>query len=149
MVPTKRKTGQKAPAKKNKKSTGTKKSAGAKKKTDSERRKHTRYRVKMQVDWSSGENFLLSTIENISEMGIFIATEKPLKQGTTLKLKFAPQDIKPFEVTGEVMWVNPLTKNGKNINPGMGIKFVSLTDEKRQKIQELITTIAYIHENWI
>ncbi len=144
MVPTKRKTDEKDPAKEKKN-----KSAGAKKKTGSERRKYTRYRVKMQVDWSSGENFLLSTIENISEMGIFVATEKPLKQGTTLKLKFAQQDIKPFEVTGKVMWVNPLTRNGKNINPGMGIKFVNLTDEKRQKIQELITTIAYIHENWI
>ncbi|MFH1438403.1 MAG: TIGR02266 family protein [Pseudomonadota bacterium] len=144
MVPTRRKPAKKDPAKKKKKE-----STGAKKKTGSERRKYTRYRVKMQVDWSSGENFLLSTIENISEMGIFVATEKPLKHGTILKLKFAPQDLRPFEVTGKVMWVNPLTRNGKNINPGMGIKFVNLTDEKKHKIQELITTIAYIHENWI
>jgi type IV pilus assembly protein PilZ len=115
-----------------------------------DRRSSRRYQVKMQVDYSSGENFLFSYIDNISEVGIFIATTSPLLPGTPIKLRFSPQgETRSFEVSGQVVWINPYHPGGENINPGMGIKFVGLTEEQKQKIQELITTIAYIHENWI
>lgn len=115
-----------------------------------ERRKSTRYRVKMQVDYSCGENFLFSYIDNISDLGIFISTIKPLRAGTPLVLRFTPQDASsPFEVKGEVVWINPYHKDGENLNPGMGVKFIDLTEQQKQRIQQLITTIAYIHENWI
>ncbi len=115
-----------------------------------DRRTSTRYRVKMQVDYCSGENFLYSYIDNISEVGIFIATTSPLLPGTPIKLRFSPQgETRSFEVNGEVVWINPYHPDGENINPGMGIRFVGLTEEQKHKIQELITTIAYIHENWI
>lgn len=115
-----------------------------------ERRKSVRYKVKMQVDYKCGENFLFSYIDNISELGIFISTKKPLKAGSRLLLRFSPPTgEEPFEVKGEVVWVNPYRKNGENINPGMGIKFVGLTELQKRKIKELITTIAYLYENWV
>ena len=119
-------------------------------KTGAERRRSTRYRVKMQVDYSSGENFLFSYIDNISDMGIFISSSNPLRPGTSLTLRFTPQgSIRPFEIKGRVVWNNPYHKNGENLNPGMGVRFVGVTEEQKKKLQEVIKTIAYIHENWI
>lgn len=136
--------------KKTTKPTFSKKKAPATRKSGSERRKSTRYSVKMQVDYSSGENFLFSYIDNISEMGIFLSSTKPLKPGTGLKLRFSPQgSTKTFDIKGKVVWVNPYNKNGENLNPGMGIRFVGMTEKQKKKVQEIIKTIAYIHENWI
>jgi len=119
-------------------------------KCKTERRKSARYRVKMQVDFSSGENFLFSYIDNISEVGIFVATKNPLLPGTFVTLRFSPTGTsKPFEVKGKVVWINPYKPDKENINPGMGIKFVGLKPEQKKKIQELITTIAYVNENWV
>lgn len=116
----------------------------------SERRRSTRYRVKMQVDYSSGENFLFSYIDNISEVGIFLSSMNPLKPGTCLTLRFPVEGTtRSFSVKGEVVWINPYNKNGENLNPGMGIRFVGVTEDQKKRIQDLIKTIAYIHENWI
>jgi type IV pilus assembly protein PilZ len=110
----------------------------------------TRYRVKMQVDYSSGENFLFSYIDNISEVGIFLSSMNPLKPGTCLTLRFPGEgSARSFSVKGQVVWINPYNKNGENLNPGMGIRFVGVTEEQKTRIQDLIKTIAYIHENWI
>jgi len=115
-----------------------------------DRRRGARYKVKLQVDYSSGDTFLFSSINDISELGIFILTSEPLPPGTPLRLKFsAPHARGPVEVRGRVVWVNPYRPGGENINPGMGIKFVGMTDEQRRLVKELVRTIAYLSENWI
>jgi type IV pilus assembly protein PilZ len=34
-----------------------------------------------------------------------------------------------------------------NPNPGMGVRFVGLTDEARERLIELVRTIAYVRSN--
>jgi type IV pilus assembly protein PilZ len=100
--------------------------------------------VSWAVDCSSGDTFLYSYITNISAMGIFIYSEKPLAAGAPLALKFAPPGEEPFELEGEVAWVNPYHPDGENINPGMGVRFVNLTPEIRERLVDLVRTIAYL-----
>lgn len=107
-----------------------------------DRRTFERFPARLSVDYSSGDTFLFSYIQNISEMGIFLKSEDPLPVGTNLELRFGTDD--PLEVSGEVVWVNPLRPGGDNPNPGMGVRFRALTPDLRERIVALVRTIAYL-----
>ncbi len=111
-----------------------------------ERREHARYSVSLQVDYSDGEHFLFSYIENISRMGIFLRSDDPFEIGTEITLRFAPPGQTAFALEGEVMWVNPVGATGDDLNPGMGVRFTKLSAPEREKVVELIRTIAYLRE---
>ncbi len=120
-------------------------------KSGAERRRHKRYDVKLHTDVMTDGAFLFAYVSNISEMGIFLASEDPKPVGTLLKLNFKPIEAgEPFDVEGRVVWVNPVReKKDENLNPGMGVKFVNIDDDRREKIIKLIKTIAYLHDHWV
>jgi type IV pilus assembly protein PilZ len=109
-----------------------------------ERRLHERFDTSISVDYSSGDTFLFSYIQNISEMGIFIRSDDPFPIGTTLELRFAPDGQEAIELVGEVTWVNPYRPFGDNLNPGMGVAFQGLTADMRERIVALVRTVAYL-----
>ena len=110
----------------------------------SERRTADRVDVEWSVDCVADDTFLYAAITNVSELGIFVRTLEPLAPGTKLTLSFAPTDSAAFKLAGEVAWVNPLRSNGDNPNPGMGVRFVNLAIEDRERLVEVIRTIAYV-----
>lgn len=114
---------------------------------DSDRREHDRFDTRLEVDYRSGENFLFSYIQNISEMGIFVRSDEPLPVGTELDLRFHPEGEEPVELRGQVAWVNPVKLGGDNINPGMGVRFLGLTPELRERLVALVRTIAYLQDD--
>jgi type IV pilus assembly protein PilZ len=116
-----------------------------------DRRQHKRYDVKLHVDVAAGgDTFLFAYVSNISEMGIFLASDDPEPVGTELKLRFNPIELgEPFEVAGEVVWINPVREGDEPQSPGMGVRFVNLDEEQREKIVQLVKTIAYLHDNWV
>ncbi len=111
-----------------------------------ERRKGDRVDVTWAVDCVADDTFLYASIANISEMGIFVRSTEPLALGTRVSLSFAPPGHEPFKLTGEVAWINPVRASGDNPNPGMGIRFVDLTPANRERIVEVVRTIAYVRE---
>jgi type IV pilus assembly protein PilZ len=122
--------------------------AGAAAPTDdvADRRTFDRYEVEWAVDCTVSDTFLFASITNISEMGIFVRTTEPLKPGTRLRLSFAPPGSASFKLEGAVAWVNNLRPDGDNPNPGMGIKFINLKPEERERLVEVIRTIAYLRD---
>jgi type IV pilus assembly protein PilZ len=111
----------------------------------SERRSADRIDVTWSVDCETEDTFLYANITNISEMGIFVRTNEPLEVGTQLTLKFAPPGSRePLVLGGQVQWVNPVRMLASNPNPGMGIRFVHLSQENRERLIELVRTIAYV-----
>jgi type IV pilus assembly protein PilZ len=111
------------------------------------RRRSNRVEVTWQVDCETEDTFLYAYITNISEMGIFVKTEKPLAVGTELVLRFAPPSTEEtFVLRGIVQWINPVRPLGENLNPGMGIRFQSLKPEERERIVEAVRTIAYVRQ---
>jgi type IV pilus assembly protein PilZ len=114
------------------------------KKTGADRRQFARYETSISVDYSSGDTFLFSYIQNISEMGIFIRSDDPLPVGTMLTLRFHPDSEQELEVNGEVTWVNPYRPFGDNLNPGMGVNFVDLSADLREQVVSLVRTVAYL-----
>jgi type IV pilus assembly protein PilZ len=111
-----------------------------------ERRSHDRFDVEWAVDCIAEDTFLYASITNISAMGIFVRTVEPLAIGTRLVLSFSPPGHEPFKLDGEVAWVNLVRENGDNPNPGMGIRFVALDLDNRERLVEIIRTIAYVRE---
>jgi len=112
----------------------------------SERRAAPRVLVDLEVDYASEDNYLFAYITDISETGIFVRTTSPEQPGTHLNLRFSPDDAGPeIEIEGEVIWVNPYRPGvPDNLHPGMGIRFVALDDELRDRLLELVRRFAYL-----
>ncbi len=114
-----------------------------------DRRDWRRVLVDLEVDYGNADNFLFAYISDISETGIFIRTNTPEDPGTRLNLRFMPDDgnRQMLQLEGEVIWVNNLRpENPDNINPGMGVKFVSLDRETRHRLVEYIKTFAFLDD---
>ena len=112
---------------------------------DAERRRAPRMLVDLEVDYASEENYLFAYITDISATGIFIRTTTPEAPGTQLNLRFSSENSGAIEVEGEVIWVNPYRPGTPdNLHPGMGIRFVNLDNELRDRLFELIRRFAYL-----
>lgn len=114
--------------------------------SDADRRRAPRVLVDLEVDYAAEENFLFAYITDISETGIFVRTVTPEQPGTSLNLRFAPDDGGgPIEVEGEVIWVNPYRPGAPdNLHPGMGIRFAGLDNDLRDRLLELVRRFAYL-----
>jgi type IV pilus assembly protein PilZ len=108
------------------------------------RRAEERIEVTWAVDCKSEDTFLYAYITNVSAMGLFVRTDQPLAIGTRLHLSFSTDGARPFELLGEVAWINPHHEVGRNLNPGMGIRFLDLHPDDRERLVESIRTIAYV-----
>jgi uncharacterized protein (TIGR02266 family) len=115
-----------------------------------ERRGAPRVLVDLEVDYALEDNFLFAYITDLSATGIFIRTHVPEPAGTQLNLRFSPPagaepDQRPFELEGEVIWVNPFRPGAPDsTNPGMGVRFTRLDDDDRRRLIELVRRIAYL-----
>jgi uncharacterized protein (TIGR02266 family) len=108
-------------------------------------RRAPRVLVDLEVDYASEDNYLFAYITNISATGIFVRTTTPEQPGTHLNLRFSPDDSGPLEVEGEVIWINPYRPGTPdNLHPGMGIRFLGLDDETRDRLLELVRRFAYL-----
>ena len=111
-----------------------------------ERRNYDRVDVEWAVDCVADDTFLYAAITIISAMGIFVKTTEPKAVGTTLVMSFSPPGYEPFKLQGEVAWINVVRPNGDNPNPGMGVRFVNLRPDDRERLVEVIRTIAYVRD---
>ena len=114
-----------------------------------ERRQAPRILVNIEVDYGNKDHFLFAYIKDISATGIFVRTDTPEPPGARLNLRFTPtKGGRVLDLEGEVIWINPLRPGtAENINPGMGIRFVELSDDDRCDLQKLVTTFAYLADD--
>ena len=115
----------------------------------SDRRRWERLLVDLEVDYGNEENYLFAYIRDISATGIFVRTNSPEPPGTRLNLRFTEHDgDDSFEIEGEVIWINPFRPgHSDNLHPGMGIRFIDLTDDYRERLVEFIKTFAYLADD--
>ena len=115
-----------------------------------DRRREPRRPTRIQVDCSAASTFLFAYITDISSLGIFISTPDVCDPGTRLTLRFAPpQELRkavsepdaPFELEGVVRW-----RSSGAHEPGMGIEFVDIREDTRNRLLELVNAIAYLDD---
>jgi Tfp pilus assembly protein PilZ len=77
-----------------------------------------------------------------------VATKTPFEVGAQVDLRFAPGGTtEPFSLPGRVQWVNKSSALRKSKNEGMGIQFANLSPEDRERLVEVIHTIAYLRDS--
>ena len=112
-----------------------------------ERRGSPRVKVRAHVgyDIESGDTFLFEYTDNLSEEGIFLETKRPLEPGTRLNLCFhAPDDRPAINLLGQVSWINEFRPEGENPNPGMGIRFIKISRNDRDRLIHLVNKKAVL-----
>jgi len=101
----------------------------------SDKRQHRRAELRAQVDWDSDKNEYSGYTENISEGGVFIATPAPLALGEPLDLRVTLATGENLVIRTRVAWIRP---PGEDAAGGMGVQFVDLTDEVRDRIRGFV-----------
>lgn len=90
----------------------------------------------MEVTYDTGDDFLSSFLCDIGGGGIFIGTPAPLEINTRLQVCFhIPGVSESLLATGTVVWVRDLSSSDK---PGMGVRFDSMEDEDRKKLDRYL-----------
>ena len=105
-----------------------------------ERRTSPRVPLNVEVSWGSEHNFYTGFTNDISEGGLFIATEQRYQTGDRLQIAMElPGLAHTASIDVEVRWVRELDDHeDSNTTSGIGVRFVNLTPEIRSAIQSFI-----------
>ncbi len=104
-------------------------------------RKETRVQKTLSLMFKDRKSFIKAYTDNISKGGLFIMTERPLKQGEQFLLKLQVPDLpEPIKLNCEVSWVREQTDTEKR-PPGMGVKFCKMTEKDNQVLNQYFQTL--------
>ena len=106
---------------------------GAKKKTESRGKRRVPISTAVRIRCADWNTFRTEHAENISEGGIFILTESPLKPGTmfTLQMQVA---LESLNATAQVIWTKEFSKDGGR-SSGMGARFLEFAEDQKLTLQ--------------
>lgn len=107
-------------------------------KTILERRNSIRIPAYLRVDFQSEEQFHRVYLSNFGEGGIAIESEVPLNVGSVITMKIYLHEKDHVQVSGRVVWFSQ--QPGKAGRWRIGIKFINLTKELKQKLSEFVHT---------
>lgn len=112
----------------------------------SNQRKHDRFDYKLEINGSAKHQFFTGFTENISAGGLFVATYHTEPVGTRFRIQFSiPGLAYQFNVDCEVRWVREYNENAPvEQMPGMGVRFLGLSDEERGMLNMFISTVDTI-----
>jgi uncharacterized protein (TIGR02266 family) len=103
----------------------------------SERRKHPRKEVWIEIHYQQLDDFFYDFAINLSRGGMFIKTGRPLAVGTEIKLRFTiPEHKQVIETKGNIVRVIG-SDDGRDHAPGMGIEFQALSSRDLELINSL------------
>jgi len=101
-------------------------------------RKADRLEHELPVAYRTVDGFITDWATNLSRGGMFINSRNPLPVGTTVRIILQlPGAPVPFDLRGRVIRVQEFD-NPTNQVPGMGVEFVDVTDELRDRIQRFV-----------
>jgi uncharacterized protein (TIGR02266 family) len=100
-------------------------------------RQNRRKSLEARVDLHSDSNFFSGFSSNISDGGLFIATEVDLPLGTEVDLRFSLPDGSVVASTGLVCWRRP---PNPDLPTGLGLQFGHLTQAARDAVGRFIKT---------
>lgn len=99
-----------------------------------------RVAVKAEITLVSESNFFAGFSQDLSEMGVFVATySQLLPVGTAVELSLQLPLRPVMKVPGLVKWVRDAAERTPGIFPGMGIGFEALSDADARAIQSFVT----------
>ncbi len=101
-------------------------------------RKHSRYRVELDVSLGSDHNFYMGFVENMSLGGVFIATHMLKTVGEIVELNIRlPDSPVAVKGVGRVRWIREFSERS-NVPPGMGVQFLQLEPGSLELIEAFL-----------
>jgi uncharacterized protein (TIGR02266 family) len=85
-----------------------------------------RFDVRLVVSVEIGDGSFVGFTENLSQEGVFVATQAPQRVGAAVQLLIALPDLALVHAQGTVRWTRSYSKS-KGISAGIGIRFDKLT----------------------
>jgi len=99
------------------------------------RRNRPRVSKVLSLSFKSGSGLVNAFSENVNAEGIFVKSSRVLPKGERFFLNLQlPEDSGTLQIGCEVAWITSKKDQDANIPEGMGIKFVQISNEDRQKI---------------
>jgi len=107
---------------------------------DIDRRRLPRVKVLWPAVIEKPLKFTFGEIKDISLSGAFIHCQEPLKSKEVFKLHFTDTPSMPrIKVTAMVVWSSISDPDDESEARGMGVRFVTISDENRKLISNLIS----------
>jgi uncharacterized protein (TIGR02266 family) len=97
-------------------------------------RNENRVGMSAQVSATSEHNFYTGISGDIQEGGLFVATRENHPAGTLIDLTLSLPGHHPLRLAGEVRWVREYNEFTADLQPGLGVGFLQLSDEARGAI---------------
>ena len=108
--------------------------------TGRDQREHLRLPSHLRVGFENGDELREAFLENISDGGLFIGTQRPLAKGAPLRLRIVADALPPVEVSGRVVWSRETSRPAAPA--GMGVEFEAVDDATRELLDCLIAWVA-------
>ena len=106
-----------------------------------DRRKSPRLDVVLKVRFETKEDLQDALIHNISQMGMYLATDTPFDVGYRFLIEIdLPSEKGQVKGSCEVIWVNQIEV--KDYPKGMGVQFTDLSPKDRQLLDEYLAEIG-------
>jgi uncharacterized protein (TIGR02266 family) len=90
--------------------------------------------VEVDIGFFSESNFYAGLTQDISEGGLFVATQRILPVGTDVTVSFTLPGVQEIKTDGIVTW----TREPVDGVAGMGIRFTRLTRDDQALIQRFV-----------
>jgi uncharacterized protein (TIGR02266 family) len=101
--------------------------------------------VRVLVDFESSDTYFYDYSNNLSEGGIYIATDRILPVGTPITLRFTLPNIdRVFQAEGNVAWIyDPKTSDegppSEVLGKGMGVQFSGMDEKDLELVKSYIS----------
>jgi uncharacterized protein (TIGR02266 family) len=106
-----------------------------------DRRSSPRLDVILKVRFESKEDFQEALIHNISQMGVYLATDTPFEVGYKFQIEIVlPNDKGQIKGKCEVVWVNQV--EAKDYPKGMGVQFIELKPKHQKLLEEYLKELG-------
>ena len=107
-----------------------------------DRRRSPRMDVVLKVRFQSKEDFQEALIHNISQVGVYLATDKPFNVGYQFSIEIdLPGEKGTIKGGCEVMWVNEIEV--KDYPKGMGIQFLDLESKDQALLEKYLSELGH------
>lgn len=97
--------------------------------------------INVEVNLRNENTFFTGFSENVSEGGLFVATEAPYDIGEHIELSLSLMGAESTPLVGVVRWVRPGGTSG-GLPAGMGIQFVDMDETVKRALQSFVDSGA-------
>ena len=111
-----------------------------------ERRKHTRGDIRWPITVLADHGNIKGETINISVDGLSIRCDEPLMINEVFRIAILPPDGQAIGVSGKVIWSDLYGIDPNDTAVGLGLCFVSISDEDRKVFEDAVSALVSNNE---